>query len=76
MTPMKRLLVALPLVGALVAGVLHVESKASNGRVDALEDRQRQDEIARARLDERLSWLVSAVWATAQRVGAPVPPPP
>jgi hypothetical protein len=82
-----RLLVALPLLAALVTTTIYVESKASSGRVDALEarvradvealaTRQLADEIARARNDERMSWMMSAIWATAQRVGAPVPPPP
>ena len=61
---------------ALILAVLFIAGKASNERVDELEARVHAGAIVSAELRAELRWLVSSVASIAQRVGAPVPPPP
>lgn len=79
--------IILAILTAVVAVVIWVtsalEAKASTARVDALEQRQVADEIARAASAAELAamkadfaWLKEATWALTQRAGVSVPPPP
>jgi hypothetical protein len=71
-----RLLTVLPLVAGLVGVVLYGESKAGNGRVDAIEARMNATEIARATQAADLAWIKSTLWALSRAQGVVVPPPP